>query len=70
VDSPRKKSSKTQSINETLDDLSDVIRKVNKCHGPGDSYEEEIAQVKQILEDNGYNEEDVVFMQVLKSLLE
>jgi iron-sulfur cluster repair protein YtfE (RIC family) len=62
VDSPRKKSSKTQSIDETLDDLSDVIRKVNKRHGREDSYEEEIAQVKQILEGNGYNEEDVVFM--------
>ena len=70
VDSPCNKSSKTHSIDETLDDLSDVIRTARKRQGREDSlYEEEIAQVKQIFEEDGYSEHDVVFMQALNLCL-
>lgn len=70
VNSPRKKSIRTTSIDDTIEDLNDVIRSVRKHQGHEDAqYAVEIAQVKEILEADGYKEEDVVFMQALNLCL-
>jgi hypothetical protein len=47
VESPRKKSSKSHSIDDTIDGLNDVIRSARKHQGREDElYVQEIAQVK------------------------
>jgi len=70
VNSPRKKSIRTTSIDENIEGLNDVIRSVRKHQGHEDAqYAAEIAQVKEILEADGYNEEDLVFMQALNLCL-
>ena len=56
VNSPRsKKSSRTPTLDDRLDDLSDIIRDT-RAHK---------AQVNQILKQDGYSESDVVFAQAL-----
>ena len=62
VNSPRsKKSSRTPTLDDCLDDLSDIIKDArgNKTRQATDA--EEIAQVNQILKQDGYIESDVVF---------
>ena len=62
VNSPRsKKSSRTPTLDDCLDDLSDIIKdtRVHKAHQATDA--EEMAQVNQILKQDGYIESDVVF---------
>jgi len=66
VNSPHnKKSSKTPTLDECLDDLSDIIRdtRAHKAHQATDA--KEMAQVNQILKQDGYNESDAVFAQAL-----
>jgi len=66
VNSPHsKKSSKTPSIDDCLEDLSHIIREARsqKAHQGTDA--EELAQVHQILLQDGYSEAGVVFVQAL-----
>jgi len=66
VNSPRsKKSSRTPTLDDCLDDLSDIIKDArgNKTRQATDA--KEIAQVNQILKQDGYSESDVVFAQAL-----
>ena len=66
VNSPRsKKSSRTPTLDDCLDDLSDIIRdtRAHKAHQATDA--EEMAQVNQILKQDGYSKSDVVFAQAL-----
>jgi hypothetical protein len=74
VDSPRKKSSKTHSIDETLESLSNVIKRAElwqeerhdkRKEKRQNMYREEMAQVKQILAEDGIEENDEVFMKVV-----
>ena len=60
-----KKSSRTPTLDDCLDDLSDIFRdtRVHKAHQATDA--EEMAQVNQILKQDGYSESDVVFSQAL-----
>lgn len=75
VNSPYKKSSRNHSIDKTLDNLNNMIKRSvmreqkrhKKCK---DTYREESAQVKQILREDGYKEGDEVFMQVLNLTLD
>ncbi|CAD6234673.1 unnamed protein product [Miscanthus lutarioriparius] len=62
VNSPRsKKSSRTPTLDDCLDDLSNIIKdtRAHKAHQVTDA--EEMAQVNQILKQDGYNKSDVVF---------
>ena len=62
VNSPRsKKSSRTPTLDDCLDDLSNIIKdtRAHKAHQVIDA--EEMAQVNQILKQDGYSESDVVF---------
>lgn len=71
VESPRKKSSKNHSIEETIDGLNDIIMKARQRENHEDVlYCEEIAQVKEILAADSYIETDVVYMQVLSLCLD
>ena len=66
INSPRsKKSSKTPSIDDCLEDLSHIIREARsqKAHQGIDA--EELAQVLEILLQDGCSETDVVFAQTL-----
>ena len=66
INSPRsKKSSKTPSVDDCLEDLSHIIREARSQKARQGTYAEELAQVHQILLQDGYNETDVVFMQTL-----
>ena len=60
-----KKSSRTPTLDDCLDDLSDIIKDArgNKTRQATDA--KEIAQVNQILKQDGYSESDVVFAQAL-----
>ena len=59
------KSSRTPTLDDCLDDLSDIIRdtRVHKACQATDA--EEMSQVNQIMKQDGYNESDVVFAQAL-----
>ena len=62
VNSPRsKKNSRTPTLDDCLDDLSNIIKdtRAHKAHQVTDA--EEMAQVNQILKQDGYSESDVVF---------
>ena len=66
VNSPHsKKSSKTPSVDDCLEDLSHIIREARSQKARQGTYAEELAQVHQILLQDGYNETDVVFTQTL-----
>ena len=66
INSPRsKKSSRTPTLDDYLDDLSDIIRDARGNKARQATGAEEIAQVNQILKQDGYNESDVVFAQAL-----
>ena len=66
VNSPRsKKSSRTPTLDDCLDDLSDIIRNT-RAHKACQAVDaEEMAQVNQILKQDGYSKSDVVFAQAL-----
>jgi len=66
ISSPRsKKSSKTPSIDDCLDDLSHIIREARSQKARQAINVEELSQVNHILKQDGYNETDVVFAQTL-----
>ncbi|CAD6334595.1 unnamed protein product [Miscanthus lutarioriparius] len=67
INSPRsKKSSKTPSIDDCLEDLSHIIREARSQKSRQATDAEELSQVHQILKQDGYSETDVVFAQTLK----
>ena len=66
INSPRsKKSTKTPSINDCLEDLSHIIREARSQKARQAIDAEELAQVHEILLQDGCSETDVVFMQTL-----
>ena len=66
VNSPRsKKSSKTPSIEDCLEDLGHIIREARSQKARQGTDAEELAQVHEILLQDGCSETDVVFAQAL-----
>ena len=60
-----KKSSKTPSIDDCLEDLSHIIREARSQKARQAIDAEELSQLHQILKQDGYSETDVVFAQTL-----
>jgi len=66
VNSPRsKKSSQTPSVEECLEDLCQFIRESRSQRARHNTYAQELAQVHEILLQDGISETDVVFVQAL-----
>ena len=66
INSPHsKKSSRSLTLDDCLDDLSDIIKDARGDKARQATDAEEIAQVNQILKQDGYSESDVVFAQAL-----
>ena len=66
VNSPRsKKSSQTPSVEECLEDLGQFIREARSQKARRNTDAQELAQVQDILIQDGISEADAVFMQAL-----
>ena len=66
VNSPHsKKSSKTPSVDDCLEDLSHIIREARSQKARHNTDAQELAQVHEILLQDGISKTDVVFVQAL-----
>ena len=61
----KKKSSQTPSLDDCLEDLDNIIKDAKERKSRHITEAEEIAQVNQILKEDGYNESDLFFAQAL-----
>ncbi|KAG2545141.1 hypothetical protein PVAP13_9KG411518, partial [Panicum virgatum] len=59
------KSSQTPSLDDCLEDLDNIIKDAKERKSRHITEAEEIAQVNQILKEDGYNESDIFFAQAL-----
>jgi len=61
----KKKSSKTPSLDDCLDDLDDILKDARERKSRRITEAEEMARVNQILKADGYSESDLFFAQAL-----
>jgi len=61
----KKKSSQTPSLDDCLEDLDNIIKDAKERKSRHITEAEEMAQVNQILKEDGYNESDLFFAQAL-----
>lgn len=61
----KKKSTKTPSLDESLDALDSIIKDASECKSRRIIEAEEMAKVHQILKEDGYSESDIFFAQAV-----
>jgi len=61
----KKKSTQTPSLDDCLDDLSQIIKELREMKSRQTTEAEEMAKVNQILKEDGYSESDMFFAQAL-----